>query len=284
MAGWILGLIAGVAAAGMGPAASSSLAQPAVEEVIAAERAFAEETRKHGFKRGFLAFAATDGFIFQPGPTPARPLLQALPDEPPAGPPLSWSPQFAGAAVSGDLGFTTGGASIPVRYFTVWQRQPGGEWRWIYDGGPGLDSVMASDGDGEVVRLAPATAAAGSPQRALAELAPIEADLAAAAERDAVRARLDLLAEDGLVGGSRTPSFSGRTEQEMELARQPRRLSLRPLGGVASQAGDLAFTWGEARWTAGEDQQGGHSARIWQKRHEGWRLIVDLLIPAPPPA
>jgi ketosteroid isomerase-like protein len=169
-----------------------------------------------------------------------------------------------------------------VRYFTVWQRQPGGEWRWIYDGGPGLDSVMASDGDG-VVRLAPATAAAGSPQRALAELAPIEADLATAAERNAVRARLDLLAEDGLVGGSRTPSFPGRTEQEMELARQPRRLSLRPISGVASQAGDLAFTWGEARWTADEDQRWGHYARIWQKRHEGWRLIVDLLIPAPPP-
>jgi ketosteroid isomerase-like protein len=283
MVGLISGLIAGAAAALSGPAASSSLAQPAVEEVIAAERAFAAETRRHGFKRGFLAFAAADGFLFQPGPTPARPHLQALPDELPPGPPLDWWPQFAGAALSGDLGFTTGGASVPVRYFTVWKRQPDGAWRWIYDGGPGLDRVLADDADG-VIRLAPATAAAGSPQRALAELAPIEAELAIAAEQDAARARLDHLAEDGLAAGSRTGAFPGRSEQEAELGRQPPRLSLRPLGGVASRAGDLAFTWGEARWTAQEEPRWGHYARIWQRRREGWRLVVDLLIPAPPPA
>ena len=278
--------IAAAAALGVPAGAAAQPDRAPIDEVIAAERAFADETRRNGFKQGFLAFVAPNGFIFQQGPTPARPGLEALPDEPPAGPPLFWWPQFAGAALSGDLGFTSGGASISVRYFTVWQRQPGGEWRWIYDGGPALEAPLPGGENDAVIRLAPATAAAGSAQQALAEIAPIEASLAEAAGRDAARARLELLAEDGLAGGSPTASFPGRAQQQAELARQPRRLALRPLGGIASQAGDMAFTWGEAGWTGDEGARRGHYARIWQKRTEGWRLVVDLLIPAPgaPPA
>jgi ketosteroid isomerase-like protein len=282
---WSL-FIAAVVALGGAANAAAQAERDATDEVIAAERAFAEETRLNGFKQGFLAFVAPDGFIFQQGPTPARPGLEALPDEPPPGPPLFWWPQFAGAALSGDLGFTSGGASIPVRYFTVWQRQPSGEWRWVYDGGPGLEAPLPGGENDSVTRLPPATAAAGSAQRALAEIAPIEASLAESADRDAARARLDFLAEDGLAAGSRTASLPGRTQQQAELARQPRRLGLRPLGGIASHAGDMAFTWGEARWTADQAPRRGHYARIWQKRTEGWRLVVDLLIPAAgaPPA
>lgn len=44
----------------------------------------------------------------------------------------------------------------------------------------------------------------------------------------------------------------------------------------------MAFTYGEARWEEDERKaRWGHYARIWQKRMEGWRLVVDLLISAP---
>src|SRR5688500_13089541 len=147
--------------------AGCAAAQPsAVDEVIAVERAFAAETRERGFKHGFLAYVAADGFTFEPGPVPARPGLEALPDTPRPGPPLSWWPQFAGAAVSGDLGFTTGAASIPVRYFTVWLRQADGSWRWIYDGGSPLRAPLPGDPDAPVTRLPAATASAGSSEAA----------------------------------------------------------------------------------------------------------------------
>jgi ketosteroid isomerase-like protein len=268
------------------PAGAQSPETDPVDEVIAVERAFADDTRRIGFKRGFLAYVAPDGFLFQPTPTLARPGLEALPESPAPGPPLFWWPQFAGASISGDLGFTTGGATIPVRYFTVWQRQPDGSWRWIYDGGPGLDAPLSRGEDDAVLRLPPATAAAGTAEQALAELAPIESRLARAAETDAIRARLDHLAEEALVGGSRTASFPGRAEQQAELARQPEQLALRSLGAIASRAGDMAFTWGEARWTRDGSPRWGHYARIWQKRREGWRIVADMLIAAPdaPPA
>ncbi|HWT11124.1 MAG TPA: hypothetical protein VN231_00050 [Allosphingosinicella sp.] len=272
--------------AALAPAAAPAPAPSPLDEVIAAERAFAAETRERGFRDGFLAWVAPDGFTFHPGPTPARPGLEALPAEPPAGPPLYWWPQFAGVAVSGDLGFTSGGASIPVRYFTVWQRQADGRWKWIYDGGPRLDAPLPGGEDGPVLRLPMATAAAGSASCARAEVAVLEADLAARAADDSAAARLRHLAEDGLAAGSPAASIPGREQQRAELARQPARQRLRPLGAIASRAGDLVFTWGEARWS-GEGADGwGHYARIWQKRAQGWRLVADILVPAPgtPPA
>ena len=251
------------------------------EAVVAAERAFAAETLAKGFKKGFLAHVAADGILFQPGPVLARPLLERAPDAPPPGPPLNWWPLWAGIAASGDLGFTTGGANIPVRYFTVWKKQPDGSWKWIYDGGPRLAALLPGSAESVVAYLAPATAAAGSAERALTEIAPLEADLAATAAADAAAAHLKYLAEDGLVAGSTEPTTIGRASQQAELGRRPRQARLKALGGAASQAGDMAFTYGEARWTEPGRPEWGHYARIWQKRREGWKLVADILVPVP---
>ena len=255
---------------------------PAAQEVVEAERAFAAKTAKVGFKRGFLAFAAPDGFVLQSGPVNARENLELAPDAKPGDPVLSWWPLWAGMARSGDLGFTTGAASIPVRYFTVWQRQPDGSLKWIYDGGPPLKERMAQ-GPGTPVRyLAPASAAAGSAEKALAEIAPLEADLAAIAARDAKAAHLKYLAEDGLAAGPGHAGELGREAQLGALDARPKAAELKPLGGTASSAGDLAFTYGETRWARDDTPGQGHYVRIWQKRREGWKLVSDMLIPAPP--
>ena len=273
----IIRLLAATALLGLPATAGAS----ALAEVIAVERAFAAETRERGFRDGFLAYVAPEGFTFQPGPVPARPGLEALPPEPPPGPPLYWWPQFAGVARSGDLGFTSGGATIPVRYVTVWQRQSDGGWKWIYDGGPRLATTLPGGEGDPVLRLSEATAEAGSAEQALAELAPIEAELARQAAEDSAGARLAWLAPEALVAGSPTPSLPGREHHAAELARQPARQMLRAIGGVASRAGDMAFTWGESRWEREGHPRWGHYVRIWQKRIEGWRLAADILIAAP---
>ena len=61
---------------------------------------------------------------------------------------LDWWPNFAGVARSGDLGFTTGPATINggkpgIFYFTVWARQPDGGWKWVFDGGVDADGAAA---------------------------------------------------------------------------------------------------------------------------------------------
>jgi ketosteroid isomerase-like protein len=277
---WIL-----AAAFTFGGLARAQTAPPPIDQIIAAERAFAADTRVRGFKTGFLAAVAPDGIIFAPGPVNARTQLEAIPDGPQPGPALFWWPDFAGVAASGDLGFTSGGANIPVRYFTVWQRQPDGSWRWIYDGGPRLAALLPGDEHMAVARLASASASAGSAERALSELAPIEAALAARAAVDGRTALQPYLAAEALVGGSPNATFAGR-DLAAEQARRPTTMTLREQGATASRAGDLVFTYGEARWSDGAAPRWGHYARIWQKRSEGWRLVVDVLLPerGPPPA
>jgi len=267
--------IAALAFAAASPAASAG-------EVVEAERAFAAKTAEIGFKQGFLAFAAPDGFIFEAGPVNARASLAAAPDAKPGDPVLAWWPLWAGMARSGDLGFTTGAANIPVRYFTVWQRQADGSLKWIYDGGPPLKERMAEDPQTPVRFLAPASAAAGSAEQALAEIAPLEADLAAIAAQDARAAHLKYLAEDGLAAGPGHAGEPGREAQLAALDMRPAAVQMRPLGATASRAGDLAFTYGESRWSRDEQPRRGHYVRIWQKRREGWKLVSDMLIPAPP--
>lgn len=257
-------------------------APPAPAPLVEAERAFAAAVRDTGVKRGFLAFAAADAILFQPGPVSAVRVLAAAPDAGPTDPPLHWWPLWAGISLSGDLGFTTGGANAPLRYFTVWQRQPDGGWKWIYDGGPRLDRPIAEGPDAPVRYLPVATAAAGSADAALAEIAPLEAELARRAAIDGRAAHLAYLSKDALAAGSPKGGGPGRTGQMSELEWRPATVALKPLGGVASAAGDLAFTYGEARWTLEEEPRLAHYARIWQKRTEGWRLVVDLWIAAPP--
>jgi ketosteroid isomerase-like protein len=48
-----------------------------------------------------------------------------------------WTPEIGAAASSGDLGFTVGfvrsGNAIIGKYFTIWQKQATGEWRFVVD-------------------------------------------------------------------------------------------------------------------------------------------------------
>lgn len=273
-------------------AASVAWAEPAPAPVtspaplVDAERAFAADVRTRGFKRGFLAFVAPDGVIFGPQAVNARTDLTNGPDEPEAPLDINWWPNWAGIAVSGDLGFTTGPASFPLQYVTVWQKQADGRWLWIYDGGPGLSAKPAhADGD-PVAFLAPATAAAGSAAAALNEVGQLETRIAAAAGTDAAAALSPYLSEDSRLLGSGVLAQAGGAAQRHELDWRPRRQTLAALGSAASSAGDLVFSYGEVRWTQAEAPRWGHYVRIWQKRRPGWTLVFDVWLPVPgaPPA
>ncbi|MGE3667820.1 MAG: DUF4440 domain-containing protein, partial [Steroidobacteraceae bacterium] len=109
-----------------------------VAPLIDAEKAFAAETAAHGWNAGVRAFAAPDAVVASPLPVNALASLEPSGDA--GASPLEWRPAFAGIARSGDLGFTTGpyflrGKGYVGHYFTVWRREAGGEWRWIFDGG-----------------------------------------------------------------------------------------------------------------------------------------------------
>jgi len=274
--------VAALIAASSAPAA----ARPGrVGDVVAAERAFAGAAQSDGVNAAFLRYSAPDALVFQPDPTNAKAALAAHPIPAIA---LKWWPAYAGIAQSGDLGFTTGPYVIGTGerqghgwYFTVWRRQPDGSWRWVLDHGPRTREA-APAGTGAQVAALPA--GRRSPARsAFGDVKSTEARLAAALAADARSALPGFLAADGRLMRVGPQPAVGAGAWTPLLAAGPERIDTAPLGGAASAAGDLAYTYGTARWRKGEAEVSGHYVRIWQRRGEGWKLIVDNLIAVPPP-
>lgn len=268
-------------------AAAAPLPPPpaSVAPIVEAERAFAQRAQDKGSAEAFRTFIADDGQMFLPAPTRAKPLLEA--GKIPFGP-IRWWPAFAGIAASGDLGFTTGpaiaGTGDTVRYgafFTIWKRQPDGRWRWVMDRGTRQPSAPAQGPEAPVEALpaaAPRKAAPPASQSATAA----EARLAVALGRDARAGLLAVMAPGGRLLRDGVPPIVGRAAIAEALAREPSRVETAPLGGAVSAAGDLAWTYGTARWADATGARDGYYVRIWQRRPAGWALIIDET--AAPPA
>jgi len=257
--------------------------------VVAAERSFAADRPALGITGSFTKWSTSDAIVIGGGAV--RPVREAYPPETPRPadePALDWWPSFAGIARSGDLGFTTGPMALAGRrtghYFTIWQRQADGGWKWIYDGGSPASAAEAPGPESEPTLLGVSSAGSPSPEAAMAELAAVEAELARGAAVEQRAAHLSVMADDGrLYVAQRAPAI-GRDAFGEALAAWPETFQFGPSGGgTVSDAGDMAWTYGEAAWSRNGQPRTGHYVRLWQKRAEGWRLVLAQLITAPPP-
>jgi hypothetical protein len=264
------------AAAAAGPAFA---ADPT--PVVAAERAFAADGLALGIRDSFLKHATAEAIVFAPDPVRAHAFYGARPST--KGPPLVWWPLWAGISRSGDLGFTTGPATYDGKpsgwYFTVWARQADGSWKWVYDGGAPSAHGEAPGAEAEPAHLAPATGPDQTPEAALNQVRALETQVAVQALDDARGALKAVLAPEARVVGS--PAVPATTPQavEAELSIRPAAIAFSALGGGASDAGDLVWTYGDARWEGGR----GHYVRLWRHDLQGWRLVYDMILTVPPP-
>ncbi len=262
-----------------------------VDEIVAAERTFAADGYASGVKLSFLKWSAPDAVMLSPGPVNAHQTLARAPDQPAdyAGPRLIWWPLYAGAAISGDLGFTTGPYAYDDDrrgyYFTVWRREADGGWKWVFDAGVGADASTAPAPGGAVAVMKPAsrtkTAPTASGPKALEKVIDVEATLAAAARTDATGALAPYLAKDSRVHSAGAVPATTPDAIPAALAARPDALAFTQLGGGASDAGDMVWTYGVGRWRESGAEREGYYARIWRNQTDGWRIAFDEFIPVP---
>lgn len=258
---------------------------PTPEPIVAAERAFAQDGNDLGFKVSFLKWSADDAIVFQPGPVNAHETISKAPDLDPNAPRqhLIWWPLWAGIAKSGDLGFTTGPAAIDDKrfghYFTVWKKQADGSWKWVIDAGVGAEPADEAPQGSPVAYLATATVGSASPETAFDEVTREEATLAEAAATDQAVALQARLAPDGRVHSEGPPPAKSSADHAAALEPRGAAMTFSQLGGGASQAGDLVWTYGDATWTTDGAETGGYFIRVWQKRAEGWKIVFDEVFP-----
>jgi hypothetical protein len=266
------------------PALAAKPADPA--PVIAAERAFSARAGVVGVAPSFLEFMTDEAIVFNPDPVKAKALYGARPagkTPKEGGPLLAWWPSYAGIARSADLGFTTGPAEVngkrTVHYFTVWQKQADGSWKWVYDGGAPSDATRAPGPDGPVREMPAGDARAMKPDEALAQVKAAEAEITQAGMKDVAQALAPWIAPDARVQGSPLAPANTTADVAKELAARPQQIHFAPIGGSASKAGDLVWTYGNAHYLTGAGR--GHYVRIWQRRGGKWWIVFDQVLDVP---
>ena len=138
----------------LGLLVNAQLMADAQEEILAADRAFAALSKEKGALAAFAAYAADDAVLYRPKQEPieGRDALIAVMETDPEGT-LEWMPKTVTAAASGDLGFTRGtfvyrpaaGPGAIGWYVSIWQRQAGGDWKFVFDSGIATGPAPALD-------------------------------------------------------------------------------------------------------------------------------------------
>ena len=259
---------------------------PPVDQVIAAERAFAADAQKLGLAPSFAVWAAPDGIVLDPDPANARQRYSGSAGNPNT-PALKWWPLRVGVSRSGDLGYdvgpwTLGEGAGQARgwFFTVWKRQPDGVWQWVLDHG-------TENGGPVPRRLASAVTLFPAPSRgtesaasALGQVQAEEARLASdmAAGKTAAGSAVRLSATAWIIALQPDP-LTNPADVHAGLLRLPPVMIAQPFGGGASDAGDVVYTSGKIAWTAQGKPAEGRYVRVWQRDRGAWRIVFAEMTP-----
>jgi ketosteroid isomerase-like protein len=119
-------------------------AQPLADELLAADKAFADLSQRTDPKQAFAAYLAPNAIMIPRAGDPITGFDRAIAsfgDTP--GFELLWQPQQAEVASSGDMGWTWGRYQVLVdgtqvsngKYVNIWVRPEGGEWKVRLDMG-----------------------------------------------------------------------------------------------------------------------------------------------------
>jgi ketosteroid isomerase-like protein len=292
-------------AAGTGRSAASQDRQNALASLIAAERDFSRLSEERGIREAFLTWLAPGAIVFRPAPVEGRPVYERMDPANPAV--LTWEPEFAEVAASGELGYTTGPyAYSPDRrtepadfghYVSVWQRQPDGSWKVLLDIGVSYPPSARTPRSGQVG--SPATgelAVELSPEQLRDEeyaFGKIAASVIQEASAKGSRKALARLGtEDIRVYRSGNPPTIGRSQLGRIVGERAGRVAAGTLGpevqivnGVA-WSGDLAYSYGTvALGSAPPKQAAVVFFRIWRKvPPDRWKVCLDIELPVPSPS
>ncbi len=116
-------------------ATAPGAAQPST--IVAAEIAFSRAARERGQWTAFRMFAAPGALLHgKSGPFAIEPWLAAQTDPSEA---VQWEPRAVAISCDGALAVSQGRYRDPDgkvgNFITVWERQPGGDYRYIFDAG-----------------------------------------------------------------------------------------------------------------------------------------------------
>ena len=259
--------------------------------LAAAESAFAAHSVREDMRAAFLAAFADDGVFVRPGHgwTVSNTYLATQP-APPASFMLDWSPRYVEVAASGELGLSTGPSRItdrtnpaaPARYgqyVSVWRRAPAGPWKVEVDLGIGHAEPWLWDAPLVARAVPPAPPAPGG------GIAAAEAGFQRIASSRGTRAAyetygaadLRLYRNDTQPRASLAAALATADAMQDGLAWTHERVE-------SAASGDLGYARGSFARAAEASKPLGYFLRVWRREAAGWRIVLDVVNRAGPPA
>lgn len=125
-----------------------------ITSLMEADRAASKESEQNGFNKSMLANVADSAVLLRPSHVPLKgtSLKNFLQQDTDSTFILSWQPDDAVVAASGELGFTYGiytlrekkdGSIHQGTYATIWKRENKGKWKILLDtGNPGIKEEL----------------------------------------------------------------------------------------------------------------------------------------------
>jgi ketosteroid isomerase-like protein len=262
----------------------------ALEQMVAAERAFAARALVIGWKASFLEYFANEAVGFESGQVGlARDQIRANPD-PPEDHRLIWEPRYGDGAASGELGYLTGPSQsiLPSRdkgrprhsvYTSVWKRQRDGTFKVVLD--VGVQTPGAAPFAAGFTRAASANRFSGDYDDTTPPLATADGVLNSALRTGQAAAYKGRLASGARFHRSGIMPVTGERNVTRWLPSQPPYSSADARYSEAARSGDLGYTWGT--YTIGPRQkptQKGFYVRLWERERDGqWKIALDILQP-----
>jgi ketosteroid isomerase-like protein len=258
-----------------------------VDDLLAADTAFAARAGESGQHVAFAEYLAPDGILFRPEAVGGQ---QWLAGNEPATGRLEWWPSAAAVDCSGRLGVSTGpwrysnaagGEPVAGHYLSVWRRDDDGQWRVVLDHGidhpsgavpaEPLQAVLArwwpAPGSGTCVRRDGTDRLARAEQHldARVQREGLQEALLAAAVRGALAYRDDAAPRPLAAAADDAPFGRGTVVQAGDTISVP--------------GGDMAVTFGVLR--SADGTQRALYVRVWQRERRDWRVAIDVRTPLP---
>ena len=257
----------------------------AVDDVLAADTAFAARSVEAGQGVAFAESLAPDAILFRPEAVPGQQWLAG--NEAVTGR-LEWWPSAAAVDCSGRLAVSTGpwrytnpagGEPATGHYLSIWRLDDDGQWHVVLDHGidHGPSAVPAEPLQPALARL---WATAGKCQRgdATDRLARAGQDLNGRVQREGLATALRDAAAKGALG-YRDDAPPGPLAQAMGDEAFGRGSVAEADRSITVPGGDMAVTYGVLK--AADATQRALYVRVWQRDRRHWRVAIDLRTPLP---
>lgn len=260
--------------------------QPAMspaQSLAAAESAFAAHSVRAGMRAAFMSHFADDGVFVRDGWTVSNTFLAKQPDPPIV---LDWRPVHVEVAASGDFGLSTGPWKITStakpdtppaygQFVSIWKREGPGPWKVAVDLGIPHPAPVLWD--------SPLEASVTSGHPGATPLEEAEAAFARdALARGSARAYARFAAGDVRLYRPGSAPALGRAEAlAREVPGAPADLVWTTERSDVASSRDFGYTRGRYAAAQAPDKPLGYFLRVWRHEAPGWRIVLDVVNPAP---